>query len=427
MIYPTARAALLAGGGAVPALAVAAFAPDLWSIGLAWIALVAGLVAADGWLSPWPSTVFIRMSAPSAMQVGRNNMVSATISVNEHDLNCESRLETNEFIDVAPGNGAHSFRLTPNRRGAGEIKKLWVRWRGPLGLVWKQCIKPIEQQVVITSDMRLVEEEAVNILTRENLFGDKIQIDRGQGSEFDSLREFQAGMDSRTIDWKHSARHRSLLSREFRTEKNHSIIFAIDTGRLMSDPVRNGLSRLDHALNAALLMSYVSLKLGDRVGFFAFDAKPRLKTGVVSGPNAFTLLQNLTAKIDYTNEETNFTLGLMELSSKLDRRTLIIIFTDFADSTSAEIMLTNLAPLMKRHLILFVAFRDEEIEDLIDTEPVETEDVTRAVIADTLSRERELVIAKLQRMGALIVDTPSNRIGAGLVNQYVKIKRRNLL
>ena len=127
---------------------------------------------------------------------------------------------------------------------------------------------------MIASDTRLIEEEAVNILTRENLFGEKIQIHRGEGSEFDSLREFQAGMDSRAIDWKQTARHRTLLTREFRTEKNHSIIFAIDTGRLMSEPVRGGLSRLDHALNAALLMSFISLRLGDRVGFFAFGRAP---------------------------------------------------------------------------------------------------------------------------------------------------------
>ena len=90
-------------------------------------------------------------------------------------------------------------------------------------------------------------------------------------------------------------------------------------------------------------------------------------------------------------------------------------------------MLTNLAPLARRHLILFVAFRDEELEDLIDARPAEAEDAARAVVADGLLRERDLVIAKLQRMGALIVDAPASRIGAGLINQYLRIKRRNLL
>ena len=427
MIYPTAKAALLVGGGAVAALILAALAPGLWAAGLALIALAVGLLAADAWLSPWPSAVAARLDAPGSLQVGREETAVADISVNGRRFASESRLETNDFIDVAPGAGEHSFRLTPVRRGVGEIRKLWIRWRGPFGLVYKQDVREIGAEPMIASDTRLIEEEAVNILTRENLFGEKIQIHRGEGSEFDSLREFQAGMDSRAIDWKQTARHRTLLTREFRTEKNHSIIFAIDTGRLMSEPVRGGLSRLDHALNAALRMSFISLRLGDRVGFFAFDARPRLKTGVVSGPRAFALLRKLTAGIDYANEETNFTLGLTELSGALDRRTLIIVFTDFADSTSAELMLTNLAPLARRHLILFVAFRDEELEDLIDARPAEAEDAARAVVAEGLLRERDLVIAKLQRMGALIVDAPASRIGAGLINQYLRIKRRNLL
>ena len=427
MIYPTTKAVLLAGCAIIVSLAVVVLAPGLWSVGFACVAFIVGLLAADAWLSPWPSGISVMMSAPRALQVGQTDLFTASIYANGQTFHAESRLETNGLIDVAPGNKVHSYILKPNRRGIGEIKKLWIRWRGPLGLLYKQDVKSIEDEAVISSDTRVITEEAIKILTRENLYGDKIQIDRGEGSEFDSLREFQAGMDSRAIDWKQTARHRTLLTREFRIEKNNSIIFAIDSGRLMSEPIRNGLSRLDHALNASLLMSFVSLKLGDRVGFFSFDAKPKLQTGVVSGPRAFTLLQKLTAGVDYSTEETNYTLGLTELSANLDRRSLIIIFTDFSDSTSAELMLTSLSALSKRHLILFVAFRDDELEDLMNTEPENAENVSRAVIADTLLRERDLVISKLQRMGAQIVDAPSERIGATLINQYIKIKNYNLL
>ncbi|MEM8936569.1 MAG: DUF58 domain-containing protein [Pseudomonadota bacterium] len=427
MIYPTARAALLAGASAIVALFLAALALNLWSAGFGLIALVVGLVAADAWLSPWRHRVSVRVKTPQSLLVGRSEVIKAEISVNGRPLKSETRLETNHLIDVVPGAETHSFELIPNRRGAGEIKKIWIRWCGPLGLVYKQFVQPIDASPPITSDIRLVKEEAVNVLMRQNLFGERVQIDRGEGSEFDSLREFQTGMDSRAIDWKQSARHRMLLSREFRTEKNHSIMFVFDTGRLMSEPVRKGLSRLDHGLNAALLMSFVSLKLGDRVGFFAFDARPRLSTGFVSGSHAFALLQKMTAGIDYTSEETNFSLGLTELLAKLDRRALIIVFTDFADTTSAELMLTHVAPLLKTHLLVFVSFRDEELERLINTEPATPADVTRAVIAESLLRERDLVIAKLQQMGALIVDAPSDRIGAGLINQYLNIKHRILL
>lgn len=427
LIYPTARAAGLAAAGAGFALLITALAPDLWSIGLGWLALVIALLAADAYLSPWPSAARIDAALPGAMQVGRKETLAVPVSLDGRYTQLESRLETDELLTVEPGAVAHSFSVTPKRRGVGKFVRFWLRWQGPLGLVYKQRIDELDKDVVITSDTRAVEREAVSLLTRENIFGVKAQIDRGEGAEFDSLREFQAGMDTRSIDWKQTARHRELLTREYRNERNHSVIFAIDTGRLMSEPVANDLSRLDHALNASLLMTYVSLKLGDRVGYFAFDARPNLKTGVVSGPRAFALLQNLTAGIDYSTAETNYTLGLTTLSGHLDRRSLIIMFTDFADSTSAELMLANIAPLMKRHLVVFVAFRDKELEHLINREPETPDDVTRAVIADTLLRERDLVISKLQRMGALIVDAPSERIGAGLINQYLKVKKRTLL
>ena len=427
LIYPTARAAGLAAFGAVLALFLTALAPGLWSIGLGWLALVVGLIAADAAISPWPSAVRTDAALPGAMQVGRKDTVSVPVSIPGRFQNIESRLETDAFIETESGPLLHSFSLTPKRRGVGKFVRFWLRWQGPLGLVYKQRTDELDQDVTITSDTRAVEREAINLLTRENIFGVKTQVERGEGAEFDSLREFQAGMDTRAIDWKQTARHRELLTREYRNERNHSVIFAIDTGRLMSEPVENDISRLDHALNASLLMTYVSLKFGDRVGYFAFDARPSLKTGVVSGPRAFTLLQRLTAGIDYSAEETNYTLGLTTLSGHLDRRSLIVMFTDFADSTSAELMLANIAPLMKRHLVLFIAFRDPELERLINHEPEAPDDVTRAVIADTLQRERDLVISKLQRMGALIVDAPSDKIGAGLINQYLKVKKRTLL
>lgn len=427
MIQPTIRAFLIAAAGGLIFLGVAAAAPALWWLGALWVLAVAGLIAADAALSPWPSAVQVDVDAPAVAQAGRSQTVTLAISSVNVLSSLETRLQTNALFDIAQTRTPLEFDLTPNRRGEGRLEKVWLRWRGPLGLVTKQLVKPLARTVIITPDTKMVEREAINILLRHNLFGEKVQIEQGEGSEFDSLREFQNGMDTRAIDWKQTARHRTLLTREFRVEKNHSIVFAIDCGRLMSEPVGAGLSRLDHALNATLLMSFVSLKLGDRVGFYAFGANPKLKTGVISGPSAFAQLQRMTARIDYTAEETNFTFGLTELSRQLDRRTLVVVFTDFADATSAELMLNNVAALSKKHLILFVAFRDDELESLIDHEPQSADDVTRAVIADTLLRERDLVIAKLQRMGALIVDAPSDRIGAGLINQYVKIKGRNLL
>jgi uncharacterized protein (DUF58 family) len=233
-------------------------------------------------------------------------------------------------------------------------------------------------------------------------------------------------MRLRSIDWKQSARHAKLVAREYRTERNHHVILAIDTGRLMSAPTRQG-ARVDQAIQAALLLGFAALKIGDRVGLFAFDAKPRVASGVVAGAQAFPLIQRLAAGIDYSSEETNFTLGLTTLAGNLDRRSLVVIFTDFADPTSAELMIENVGRLMRTHLVLFVVFGDEELEALAAAEPTEPDDVSRAVIAAGLLRQREAVVARLQRLGARLVDARAEDLGLALLDAYLEAKRRSLI
>jgi uncharacterized protein (DUF58 family) len=229
-------------------------------------------------------------------------------------------------------------------------------------------------------------------------------------------------MDRRTIDWKQTARHRQLLAREFHVERNHHIILVVDNGRLMCEPL-GGLPKVDHALNAALILAYVGLKSGDRVGLFAFDARPSVSSGALSGPGAFALLQRLAANVDYSTQETNFTLGLTQLAGGLNRRSLLVVFTDFADTTSAELMLENVKRLLERHMVLFVALRDEELESMALAEPVEAADVSRAVLADGMLRERSLVTTKLKRLGVNVIDVPVDKIGPGLIDAYLTVKR----
>jgi len=306
------------------------------------------------------------------------------------------------------------------------VQTVWMRWRGPLGLVWKQVSEAPDRKIAIVPNIQAVKDEAIRMFSREALFGLKTQLETGDGSEFHALRELVGGMDPRTIDWKQSARHTKLLAKEFRTERNHPVVFALDGGRLMCDPLL-GVPRIDRALNAALLMAYVSLRLGDRAGLFAFDAKPRVFSGVLSGVGAFPMLQRVAAAIDYSTEETNFTLGLTQLAGALERRSLVVIFTDFADTTSAELMLENVARLLRKHLVLFVVLRDEELESIARREPNDADDVSRAVTAEALLRERDVVTGRLRRLGAQIVDAPADRLGPALISAYLDLKRRELM
>jgi uncharacterized protein (DUF58 family) len=295
-----------------------------------------------------------------------------------------------------------------------------------MGLAWKQRSERLDRAVPVLPDLEGVREEALRLFARDAVHGMKVERERGDGTEFDNLVEFMPGMDRRAVDWKRSAAHGKLLAKQFRTERNHPVVLALDTGRLMSAPL-DGLPRIDRALNAALLLAYVGLKLGDRVGLFAFDARPRLSTGTVWGPNAFALLQRRAASLDYSEDEANFTLALTELGGELKRRTLVVVFTDFADTIGAELMVENIGRLARKHLVLFVVLRDAELERMAEAEPRIPGDVSRAVVAGGLMRERELVLERLRRLGVQVLDAPLNRLGPSLLNGYLDVRRRELL
>ena len=437
MIYPTRRAILLAFLGVPLSLVAGLVAPDLWFLGVAWLLFVAVSICADAMLGGLWSEMTVEQRLPAGVAIGTSADARflATFASKLPPRRAELALDTNGLLRAEPARrdmriiaagGEARFRLTPLRRGVGRLHRIWVRWQGPLGLVWKQAVKVLDANVPVTPNVRAVKEEALRLFQRNALFGFNAQRDIGDGAEFHALRDFRAGMDRRTIDWKQTARHAGLLAKEFHTERNQQIILALDTGRLMCEPL-GGQPRIDRALHAALLLAFAALKLGDRVGLYAFDARPRLSSGAVSGARGFPVLQSLGARIDYSTEETNYTLGLTQLSGELQRRSLIAVFTEFSDSTSAELMIENIERLLRRHMVLFVVFRDEELEAMADKEPTQTSDVSRAVIADTLLRERESVISRLRRMGVEVVDAPAERAGVSLLNAYLDLKRRNVL
>jgi uncharacterized protein (DUF58 family) len=253
--------------------------------------------------------------------------------------------------------------------------------------------------------------------------GLRIERYRGEGSEFDSLKEYLPGDDHRAIDWKASARHLTLLARQHRAERDHQVILGVDTGRVMSETL-GAITRLDHALNAALLLAYVCLASGDRVGLFTFDARPGASLAPVHGVGGMRPLVDAIARVGYSRDETNYTLGLTTLAQRLSRRSLVILLTDFVDTVTAELMIENVARLIERHVLVFVSIRDPRLVALAESRPASEEDLGRAVVAGNLLRDRELVHLRLRRFGVRALDVPPERIAPGLIDQYLDIKRR---
>jgi uncharacterized protein (DUF58 family) len=432
LIYPTGRAIVLAALGAPVALAIGVVAPGGWIVAGGWLALILGLTLLDAVIGPARGDVVMDIASPLSLGMGAQGELTLWARFSSAPpARAWAAIETDERLVADPDPFALRFtgavgeaavRLVPQRRGIARITGLWLRWPGPLGLVWKQSRQAPAREIAVVPDLAAVREEALRLFSRDALFGIKTQLDTGEGAEFHALREMTAAMDTRAIDWKQSARHGKLLGKEYRTERNHPVVFAIDCGRLMCEPL-SAAPRLDHALNAALRLAYVCLKLGDRVAVFGFDARPRLFTGFLSGAPAFPRLQRHVAALDYSSEETNFTLGLTQLATALERRSLVVVFTDFADTTSARLMLENVTRLTRRHRVLFVVMRDDELETIVRSEPLTSDDVSRAVTAAALQRSRAVVVEQLRRLGVRILEAPAAGVGAALISAYLDLKR----
>jgi len=434
LIYPTRTAVIAAAAGVPVALAFAAAQPGRWYLAVAWPLSIVLLTLADALKSAAAATASVDL--PGHAYVGETRDCTVTVRVPSRPRSVSVALDDSPLVEAEDdgrakfpldeGAGAVLLPLAMMRRGIARIEHVWVRWTGPLGLAWRQDRIAVDGSFPILPDLRPVHDQGAHIFDRYALDGLIAQRSRGEGSDFDALVDFRTGMDRRSIDWKQSARHVKLLAKQYKTERNNQILFAIDTGRQMCEPVA-GIARVDRCVSAMLLTAWIALKLGDRAAINAFDSRPRLSSGFVSGAGAFTELERIAADIDYSTEETNFTFALTTLAAKLTRRSMIVLFTEFTDTVSADFMLRALRRLVETHLVMIVVLRDEELETLVDAEPREADDVTRAVTAGELLAERRLVISRLVHLGVHVVESEYDKVSERLVQSYLDLKKRNLL
>jgi uncharacterized protein (DUF58 family) len=432
VLYPTWRGVgAMAAGAPVSVLAALMLGAGWWRVALIWIVLVILALGLDALLAPSRRHRAATVVLPPRLEAGGSAGEAAFSFPRARVGAVELALDADALLDVRPASLTTStaagarFVLQPRRRGRARLRALHLRWRGPLGLVWIGGEQALGCTLDITPNISAVREEAMRLFSRNRDGGTAVQRDLSASLEFHALREFRGGDDTRTINWKQSARHRTLMVRETRAERNRTIVMAIDTGRLMSEPLDGGLPRIDYAVNAALLLGYVGLKLGDRVGLFAFADRPRLDLPAHLGTGSFAALQEGAAGLDYSTEETNFALGLSTLAACLPGRALVVIFTDFADATGAALMVDHLSTLLARHVVIFVAFRDSELEGLARAAPDQPADVSRAVVAGGLLRERDLVLRQLARLSVDVLEAPGAASGPVLLRRYLALKRED--
>ncbi len=317
------------------------------------------------------------------------------------------------------------YRAALRRRGDLEFGAIHVRSLGPWGLAWHQTILEAAERVRVQPGMEELRKERLPGLRPDLVTPGPRQIRRwGEGSEFESLREYRPGDDPRAVDWKASARRPELLVRQYQVERTQTVVLAIDAGRLMREWIGDR-ERLDYALSAALVLAERARSYGDRLGLLVFDDRVRIV--MPAGRVRLATLADALAGVEARLVEPNYPIAFATLRRTFRKRSLVFVFSDIIDGAASRALVQGLVGAGARHLPVAVALRNPDVEDAAaGTDGPEIAPFRRAA-AEELLEARAKALQVMRRAGVQTVDVPPGSACGSVLAKYTEIKARGLL
>jgi uncharacterized protein (DUF58 family) len=254
----------------------------------------------------------------------------------------------------------------------------------------------------------------------------RTQHNVARGREFESLREFHAGDELRDICWTATARQNKLVTKVYRPERSQSIWIVMDAGRLMRAQAGN-FTKLDHSVAAAVGLAQVAMAGGDSVGLLAYGRKIQAKVQAARGSQQLRSIFDQLALVHGELVEADHAGAADFLLKRQSRRALIVWLTDLAETAATPEVVESAGRLLPRHLVLFVALGQPDLEKFLARGPSTPNEMYRAVAGMELTGRRELLLRRLHEHGALALEMMPGQLATGLVNQYLRIKEQSLL
>ena len=319
------------------------------------------------------------------------------------------------------------YTVRPTARGEYYFGNLNIYVNSPLQLVSRRfTFDGNKMTPTYPSYIQLRKYDLIAFSNHLSQYGIKKIRRIGHTMEFEQIKEYVAGDDIRTLNWKATAKKNSLMINQFQDEKSQSVYMVIDKGRVMKMPF-NGLSLLDYAINATLVLSNVILKKHDKAGMFAFSKK--VENRVVAekrGSQMQQILETLyNIKTDYF--ESDFSRLYVDIKKNINQRSLLILYTNFETLDGLHRQLKYLKAIAKNHLLVVVFFNNTELNDLILKKSETIQDVYDKVIAEKFAFEKRLIVNELKKYGIHTLLTQPENLSLDSINKYLEIKARSLL
>jgi uncharacterized protein (DUF58 family) len=347
-----------------------------------------------------------------------------------------------------------AFAVLPIHRGDYTFGSVGARYRGPLGLVWRQQATRLDGAVTVYPNLLAVRAyESLAQRGRLEELGLRNSRRWGTGTEFERLRDYTSDDEFRRINWPATARQHRPIAVEYQTERSQNVMIVLDAGRLMSTrvplpvtsseaapwreevsvPLEGGrttpvaLTRLDYSVNAAVLLAFVSQRYGDRVGLLAFSDRILRYGAPAPGRRQFLRLTEMLHNLEPEQTEADYTRGLAYMGTRNRRRSLAVLFTDITEPDAADSLVAQVAHLSRRHLVLTVTLRDPAIDALSGMQPDTTERAYQRAVARQVLDAREETLKRLRSTGVLTLDVSADKLSLSVINRYLEIKARTML
>ena len=437
---PTWRLAVaMAAGGvvvlAVPAAPVAAF----WGINL--LLLVVALV--DAMRIPRVRALEVTRDVPAVIPLDsqgtvtwtvHNHGTSAAVVRLADDLAPSLRPENRRArVRVGPGQEVTaSTTLQPSRRGRFQFAQITLRAEGPWRLVARQRAVQVASTLRVYPMFRSRKEAELRIERGRILeHGLRSVRARGSGTEFEQLREYTVDDEFRHIDWFATARSQHAVVRTYRAERNQTVMLLLDTGRLMAHRVRDpqargevwgDVPRLDHAMDAVMMMTTVATRLGDRAGMVAFS--DQVHAAVAPGHTRLQLGRVTEAMYALEPQlvESDYRAAFTETLSRYRRRSMLVVLSELVPEAVEETLIPALPMVLRSHIVVVAAVRDPGVQLWANANAVEPSEAYRkAAAVDALEKRRRLT-ARLRGMGAVVIDEPPGQLAPRLADAYLQVK-----
>jgi len=423
-MIPTGRAALLVALG-VPVVALV----PLHATWLGWLALVLGACIVDARLAANPRGVVVRRRVPAAVRLTEPATSELTLTnssgrrlraiVRDAWQPSAGAVDNRHGVDLPDGESVRlRTALRATRRGDREADRVTIRSFGPAGLAARQASIEVPGRLRVLPEFASRKHLPSRLARLRELDGRAAVQVRGQGTEFDSLREYVIGDDVRSIDWRATARRSEVVVRTWRPERDRRVLLVLDTAR--TSALRVGEApRIDASIEAALLLAALASHAGDRVELVAFDRRTRARVAGMNGPRLMPAMAEALATVDPELTEMDWSGAVTVVQERLSRRALVVLLTAIEPSAAESGLLDAVARL--DHQVVVASVRDPEV-DLLRAGRADAHEVFDAAAAERAELERDAVTMRLRQRGAEVVDALPEDLAPRLADTYIALK-----